>query len=169
MVEKKDVKATVKAAAQAAQPAEGLHDGDDGIGMDDLKGNTAVCVIIAGRIIVKVFFIFIEIDHWQKIPFLGDPYPSGRMKRRILAAIGSVCNALYHDRSGFTIWGLADFLGIFTFGFSERKPLEGSGPECYNETARLLARLWHQPEKTDRKSGKPCRQIRQQKRRDTTC
>ena len=97
---------------------------------------------------------------------MGDPYPSGRMKRRILAAIGSVCNALYHDRSGFTIWGLADFLGIFTFGFSERKPLEESGSECYNETVRLLARLWHQPEKTDRKSGKPCRQIRQQKRRD---
>ena len=64
---------------------------------------------------------------------------------------------------------LADFLGIFTFGFSERKPLEESGSECYNETVRLLARLWHQPEKTDRKSGKPCRQIRQQKRRDTTC
>ena len=30
-------------------------------------------VIIAGCIIVKVFFIFIEIDHWQEIPFLGDP------------------------------------------------------------------------------------------------
>ena len=47
---------------QKALLAQIFHDGDNGIGMDDLKGNSAVCVIIAGRIIVKVFFIFIEID-----------------------------------------------------------------------------------------------------------
>ena len=55
---------------QAAQPAEGLHDGDDGIGVDDLKGDAAVGLIVAGRVSIKVCFIFIEIDHRQGESFL---------------------------------------------------------------------------------------------------
>ena len=60
---------------QAAQPAEGLHDGDNGIGVDDLKGDAAVGLIVAGCIISKYFLYSLKSIIGRRFLSLGDIVP----------------------------------------------------------------------------------------------